>query len=200
MNKTLQICTIAVLLFQCGESWTQIQQPNRFEINMNEGEDYFTTLSAGKNGMVMFRETKELDREKGGYAWEIIKLDTLLNLGHITKLYSRFAYLYSLLLFPLDRKIGGHLYQRKAKEYEIKRIVPVGLTDFTVMNELAIFVGRVNYRPAIVIHDFRTQFTRVLPGIYGNFNEIVEVSPDRFSNTINVIQNNGVLGVCHITA
>jgi len=182
----------------------QIEQPRRYEASIKDGEDYYTLLSANENGLVLFRETKELDRKKG-HLWEMIKLDTALNeewkyLHYINITYQFLGYDYSddyvyLLFKPGEYKVDEwwvlkiNLLTKEATEHNVKRIVPITLRDFSVFENIAIFVGQVNYRPAIIIHDFVNEKTRVLPGIYGNQTEIVDVKTDPITNTINVIIN-----------
>ena len=53
----------------------QVIQPKRVELILTKGDDYYTLVSAEENGIVLFRETENLDKANG-FEWEFIKLDT----------------------------------------------------------------------------------------------------------------------------
>ena len=69
--------TFVVLFLVTLPLLAQVSQPKRVELMLDRGEDYYTLISADKNGMVLFRETERLDRSRG-FEWEFIKLDTTL--------------------------------------------------------------------------------------------------------------------------
>jgi len=182
----------------------QVSQPKRVELMLDRGEDYYTLISADKNGMVLFRETERLDRRRG-FEWEFIKLDTTLTeewrhkrfvdlkdqfLGydyfdnHLYVLFGKGEYTYDeFWLFKLN------LTTREEQEYLIRRIIPIDLADFKVSRDYLIFSGQVNFRPVVLHYNFSSGLIKVLPGIYGQKSELVEVNTEDDLETFNVIMN-----------
>lgn len=187
----------------------QVSQPNRVELMLDKGEDYYTLISAEQNGMVLFRETETLDRTRG-FEWEFLKLDTALNqewrhtrfvslkdqfLGydyfdnHLYVLFGKGEYTYEeYWLLKLN------LTTREEQDYLIRRIIPVELEDFQVSRDYFTLSGQVNFRPVVLHYNFSSGLMKVLPGIYGQKSELVEVNTSDDLETFNVIMNEKGLG------
>ena len=182
----------------------QVSQPKRVELMLQKGEDHYTLISAEENGMVLFRETENLDRSRG-FEWEFLKLDTSLTeewrhtrfvslkdqfLGydyfdnHLYVLFGKGEYSYSeYWLLKLN------LTTREEQDFLIRRIIPIELEDFQVSRDYLIFAGQVNFKPVVLHYNFSSGLTKVLPGIYSQKSELIEVNTKDDLETFNVIMN-----------
>ncbi len=182
----------------------QISQPKRLEWMLDKGEDNYTLVSADENGMVLFREGENLDRERG-FEWQFIKLDTSLT---ETWRHSRFVnvknhflgydyfdnHLYVLFAVGEYRYdeywlLRLNLTTREEQQFSIRRIIPLDLDDFQVSRDYLVFSGQINFRPVVLHYNFSSGLIKVLPGIYGQKSALVEVNTRDDLETFNVIIN-----------
>lgn len=192
---------LAGLSLQATMARAQVKQPKRVELKLEENDGYYTLISAQEQGLVLFNELN--GRRDGNFHLQIMRLDTALNKvwdwtysGPSSMVFTG----YDLDQGKLHLMFGKGYYT--PKEYQIisidleskdtvshvaKRIIPIELTDFIVNGETALFVGMVNFKPAVMHYDFRTAKSTVLPGIYSNQGELVDLSLDKERNLINVI-------------
>ena len=188
-------------------SWSlqsQIDQPLRVEVELKRLDNHYTVTSMEEKGIVLFRELANLS-ERGKKVWEVVKLDTLLQ-NVLTKNYfldfstELVGYEYRAGYFYLLFRMGE--YQKadlkiikismdsgEDEQYDIKQIVPVNLTEFTIIDNAALLGGYVNYRPALIHYGFEEQKIKVLPGIYRNHSELIELNIDEDSNTFTVLMS-----------
>jgi len=185
-----------------------LKQPERTEFFIGDKDLPFGVISAEKNGLILYREANLYTSEARSSLnlIEIYMLDTMLNQKwRITHSFSpghefigydyddgRFFMLFSdgqykssnYVLSTLD------LESRKITEVKISKIVPIELTDFRVMDHVAVFTGNVGFRPAILHYNFNTEQIKVLPWIYNTLqNSIVDVNLNDQFRTITVIMN-----------
>ena len=109
--------------------------------------------------------------------WEIplsIPLDyTLLGWDHFDEqvqlLFSRKQYKKELLsVFKIDLNSGSFTEQK------ISTVFPIEITHFEALNDFILLAGTANHKSVVVTFN-KNNIPRVVPGIYGNENEIVNV-------------------------
>lgn len=182
--------------------WGQVKQPLRVEVELERYEDHYMVMSMQENGIVLFRELQHFD-QRGKRAWEVVKLDTLLQkvftknhiLDYGAELLGyeyRDGYFYLLFRMGEYQKddlkiIKMDMNTSEDQHFDIKQIVPVNLTEFTIIDNAALLGGYVNYRPAMIHYGFEAQKIKVLPGIYRNRSELIELNVDEDSNTFTVL-------------
>ena len=199
---------IKYLVFTCLASLgtlgmlAQVQQPLRVEVELESNDDHYMVMSMEEKGIVLFRELASRP-EPGKRTWEVVRLDTLLQ-AVLTENYAlpyaaellgyeyRDDYFY--LLFRMgeytkdDLKIIKiNMSNGNNQQFDIKQIVPITLTEFTVVGEAALLGGYVNYRPAMIHYSFEQQKIKVLPGIYRNHSELLELDVNEDDNTFVIL-------------
>ncbi|MDN5200803.1 hypothetical protein QQ008_05510 [Fulvivirgaceae bacterium BMA10] len=202
MCKTITLSTFFYFFLFTTQLFGQIHQPERVEIDLEFADEYFFVVSAKKNGLIIFRETRERGPE-GRIAWEFIKYNTSLEEEWKSNVY-----------FEVDYEIRGYeyrdnrlylLFKKGAFEtdglqimvmdladgvnsyFDIDYVFPLNLTEFTVAGNAAILGGYVNYMPAVLLYNFSEKKIKVLPGIYNNRSELVEVNVDEEKDIFSVL-------------
>lgn len=179
--------------------FAQIEQPKRFEAELDHYDDGYEVISGGENGVILYRYLNEYDK-KGGQLWEFISLDTTLNVAWERKLYmekniSFKGYDYSMeSYFFLFQKVGGNSKDLKLMQmtgesgdtlrYTIKNLVPLNLTEFEVTNGAALLGGYYNSEPVVIHYNFQEKKTKVLPGIFGSKTELVQLKVEENAITV----------------
>ncbi|MEQ9443385.1 MAG: hypothetical protein RIG62_30380 [Cyclobacteriaceae bacterium] len=183
-------------------AWAQIVQSERIEIEIDGSSNDFVVVSAEDRGLMLFRETEERQRD-GNKFWEFIYYDT--NLQEKWKRTYALSSLLTLRGYDYDR---GQLcvlfqkgqYQDKAMEminmevasgdtayHTIRRIVPVNLEFFEIIGQTVVLGGNVNYKPVVVHYDMLLRKIKVLPDIYRENGEIIDIIPNKTDNTFDVL-------------
>lgn len=178
------------LILSALTAFPQLEQLQRYEVEMKMGDDPFQVVSAGERGLMLFRDTDEYD--KGGSIWEFIHVDPDLNevfeVAHNIKEeynYSGFAHFDDkfYLLFTNYRYKERNLVMYQVDlnnglivEIKIRNLIPILLTEFEVTDQAALFGGYYNYRPVVVHFDFERERAFVLPGLYNNKSELVQLN------------------------
>jgi hypothetical protein len=180
----------------------QVNQPLRLEVELEREDNHYTVMSMKEKGIVLFRELDYLP-ETRKKAWEVVRLDTLLQ-NVLTKNYYleykaellgyeyRANHLYLLFRMGQYQKddlkiIKINMDTGEDVHFDIKQIVPITLTEFTIIGNAALLGGYVNYRPALIHYSFDRQKIKVLPGIYRNHSELIELNIDEETNTFAVL-------------
>ncbi len=182
----------------------QLLQPKRVELGLEPNESAFTIISAEKDGLILVRETDEFD-DQGRIIWDFIKYDTALHqdwrMTHSVKTNHQFTgydyydghmyFLYSKGQYSTQGYyiLKVNLATQQVTTHDIKRIIPIELTDFQINGGTALFIGEVNYKPAILHYTFATDRGKVLPGIYTNLGELIEAKVDDDTRLLTVIMN-----------
>ncbi len=180
----------------------QISQTKRVELPLEQSANYYYLMSAEERGLLAFRETKE-KTAKGDYVWEFIQFDTSLNeqwkKNYTIDLNQEFVgYDYCQNNFYLLFKRGPYkdpdytvlkfdLNDGDTSMFHIREIIPVELSDFNVVGNAAILSGQINNRAAVIHYDMSDKKIKVLPGLYKNHTEILQVTVDDENNTFNLI-------------
>jgi len=171
----------------------QVHQPDRFEIELTPYEDEYNVLSAEEEGVLVYREMSEF--QSGSQKWKFTMLDTtlteqwekeyFLDRDHIYKGYdydeNNFYFLFritergshDLMLIQMNASTGDTL------NYRIKNLVPLRLEAFEMANGAAIIGGYFNEDPVVMYYGLESKKTKVLPGIYGNKTELVQVKIEK---------------------
>lgn len=183
-------------------AWSQIVQPERIEIEIDKSSNDFVVVSAQDQGLIIFRDTEEKNKE-GNAIWEFHKYDTSLkeewkrlyaldpNLmlrgydydkGQMCILFENGSYRgQDMVMLNMAAESGDTV------QHSIKRIVPVNLNYFEIIGQTVILGGQYNYRPAVVHYDMLTRKIKVLPGIYQNNGELIDIIPNKKDNTFDVL-------------
>ncbi len=180
----------------------QIVQPTRVEIELGEYDDYFQVISAKNEGLVLVRESRESTSPRT-IGWEVKNYDTNLEqkwarIFEIDINYDFKGYEYRpglvYLLFQSNNYQNDKLIvlvisleNAAYDKYEINTVLPISLTEFTVTGNAVLFGGYVNYMPAVIHYDLSSKKVKVLPGIYNNRSELVEIRVDEKTNIFNIL-------------
>lgn len=185
---------ILIPVFSVQQLSAQIHQPERFEVEMNYYDNYYNTISAGKDGIALVRESSERGKGNEGL-YEVIMLDSSLN--------EQWVKTYSV---PYDRFFRGYDYHKGSvillfankynsskndlslmkidaatgamEKFEIALEFMVDLSHFEMVGESAIFAGYVNYKPTVFLYNLREKRIIVLRGFYMDRSEIIQVDVD----------------------
>ena len=180
----------------------QINQPLRLEVELKREDNHYMVMSMKEKGIVLFRELENIP-ETRKKAWEVVKLDSVLQNVLTQNYYLDFqaellGYEYRANHFYLLFRMGEYhkddlkiikinMDTGESVHFDIKQIVPVNLTEFTIIGNAALLGGYVNYRPALIHYSFDTKKIKVLPGIYRNHSELIELNIDETNNTFTVL-------------
>ena len=180
----------------------QIIQPDRVEIELDDYDDYYTVISAREEGLVLVRQV-ENKTEPRKNNWEVLKYNTDLTLSWRRNLLVNINYDFTgyeyrngkvyLLYKPVNYQNDKMILQvlslgtGNMEEAEINYVFPLNLTEFTVSGNAAILGGYVNYMPAVIHYDLSSKKVKVLPGIYNNRSELVDISVDEDTGIFNIL-------------
>ena len=166
----------------------------------NEVQDVHV-IYAAKNGIVLWVNNfnKFGDAQSAG---SLIHLDTALTvywekpflvpLGYtllgwdhsvdqVQLLFSRKQYEKELFsVFKIDLNTGS------SKEQKLSTVFPIEVTHFEALDDFILLGGTTNHKPVVVTFN-KSNNPQVVPGIYGNENEIVNISIDDLSGIFSVI-------------
>lgn len=185
-----------------GNLFGQVEQPHRFEFEINSYDDYFDIINGEEDGLLLIRQVNERNRQ-GDPLFEILKLDTTLSLVWEKKMYiSRYleyrGYDYFKDSFYLLFKnvkgnskdleiIGVDAAKGDTTHYTVINLVPIRLTEFEMTQDAALIGGYFNYNPFVIHYDLRTEKSKVLPGIYQSRSELIQLKVDDVSGTFVVV-------------
>lgn len=192
------------LMFILMSNWVsaQIVQPERIEIEVDQNSNDFVVVSADEQGILLFRDTEERNKQ-GKKLWEFIHYDTSLK----ERWKKLFALDNTLLLRGYDYDRGqlcvlfqNGPYRDKPMEmmsmaiasgdtsfHAIRQIVPVELDFFEIVGQTVVLGGNVNYKPVVVHYDMFNRKIKVLPDIYREDGEIIDIIPNNNDNTFDVL-------------
>lgn len=193
------------LMFLISErSKGQIEQPTRYEVELESEDDFFNVLSVEEYGIVLARKIRDVF-EKGKTPWQFLSLDTALNerwskeilidynyelrgYDHIkNKAYYLFKYPQyrpgSEIILEIDAASG--MYQ----QYDVNMTLNFQLTEFEIIDNSAIIGGYVNMRPTVVQYFFKEGKTKVYPGLYYDKSKLLQVDVNDTRGIITVISS-----------
>ncbi|GAA5038356.1 hypothetical protein GCM10011506_34600 [Marivirga lumbricoides] len=198
----MRISFILLLLFFCFNAYTQITQPLRYEIEIEDFYDPYFIVSAEENGIFIFKEMslKSTGKEK---VWQIIQLDTSLvevNMQEviIDSKFSFRGYDYQngkfVMLFQEGEEYAEDLLfitfsvdQLVFKTYLYENLVPINLTEFEMKNDAVIFGGNANTRAVLMMYNFSAERGVVLPGFYNDRSSLLQIVTKSDDNLVRII-------------
>ncbi|MBK6265393.1 hypothetical protein JKA74_10125 [Marivirga sp. S37H4] len=170
--------------------FSQITQPLRYEIEIDDFYDPYFIVSAEEKGIFIFKEMPKESTFKEN-VWEIIRLDTLLQEVDrqeiiIDKKFNFKGYDYQkgrfVMLFQEGRDYAEDLLfiSFMADEFHIQtyiydNLVPINLTEFEMKNDAVVFGGNVNTRAALMMYNFTAERGVVLPGFYNDRSSLLQI-------------------------
>jgi len=178
-----------------------IEQPNRieFDIKNSNYEDY-VLYSCEEEGLAIYHQSEF--KNKDGYLWEFMRLDTALSLVWRKELYLSFAN----RILGYDYSPGFMYYLMREKPYkqeelqvmrmnletgdttmfQINTVFAVNLTNFEVVGSTILLGGYTNYRPVVIRYSLFDQKAQVVPGFYADYSEILRLETDDRLRTFTV--------------
>ncbi len=194
----------SLLLLYSVESMGQIEQPKRYEVELESEDDFFNVLSIEEFGIVLSRKMHDVF-EKGKSPWQFLALDTALYERWSTEIYIDFNYemrgydhirnkAYYLFQYPQYRPGSDIIIEIDAttgmyQQYEVTMTLNFQLTEFEIVNNSAIFGGYVNMRPTVVQYFFKEGKTKVYPGLYYDKSRLLQVDVNDDREIITVISS-----------
>jgi len=194
-----------LILFLClvlKESMGQIEQPTRYEIELEFGDDFFDVLSVEEFGIILTRKISDV-YEKGKSPWQFMLLDTTLFERWRNDIFLDYNYelrgydhkgdkAYYLFQYRQDRSGNDVLLEINLvtgiyQQYDVNRTFNYQLTEFEVINNSAIFGGYVNMRPTVVQYFFKEGQTKVFPGFYFDRSKLLQIDVNDDIGIITVI-------------
>ncbi len=180
----------------------QVEQPLRYEVELEWGEEYYNVIPAAGYGVALIRRNDE-KYEKGKTAWEIVMLDTTLTKRWTEDIYIDYEYdligydnirnrLFFLFQFDPNRASEDIIVEidipsARYNTYEIKRTFNLQLTEFEIVNNSAILGGYVNTRPTVMQYFFREGTTKVLPGFYFDRSRLLDLEVNDTTGIFTII-------------
>lgn len=178
-----------------------IDQPNRveFDITNSSYEDY-VVYSCEEEGLSIYHQTEH--KNKDGYLYEFMRMDTTLNLVYRREFYLPFAsriigydyspgFMYYLLREKPYRQeellvIRMDLVKGDTSRFSINTVFPVNLTQFEVVGSTILLGGYANYKPVIIRYNLFDQRPQVVPGFYADYSELLRLETDDRLRTFTV--------------
>ncbi len=195
----MRILTFIYFLFFSLNLLGQVNQTQRFELKKKNNDDFFTVLPAGKDGVIIFRDTNDY---KKGDVWQIVVLDTLLNESWDTEVLIDSKYVFKgydltnskLHLLFRDgeyEKRDYHLISVNIKDGEIERFdikneVPLELSHITMLPDRLVLAGYVNFSPTLVSYKLGEESFEIIPGFFKDRSNVVDLR-DNGNSTFNTV-------------
>jgi len=202
LQKISWLTLLCVSLNLAPGLYAQVEQPSRYEVEVDWEDEYFNIISAEENGLFLIRKNNE-KINRSDMAWEIMVLDTLLQekwkklifinwnyemLGHdyykdkVFILYTMpESYKDDHIILEFDMITG--LYQT----YSVKRSLDIYFTEFEILGNSAIFGGYFNNKPTILQYFFKEGKTLALPGFYEERSRLIDVHVNDQSDVLTVL-------------
>lgn len=202
--RSIFIALLWVGVLICG--WSQELKQVRFEKEQRDRDEYFSIIPLKESGLALVR--KGNDFENGKQQWELIVLDTALNISHSLTLYVDARYpmigyeyvggssFYLLFREGEHNRTGMELVEinllagHEVGRYSIKPEVDFKITQFIQAGENMVFGGYIATEPAILVFEKQSRQIRVLPGLFKKNNEIIDLRTN-VNNTFNVVVFDG---------
>ncbi len=191
--------TLLVVLFAL-PGYAQLEQPARFEKIQKSSDDDFTVVSLKEDGIALFRET---DKYKDGkHSWQVLLLDTALNLKVDTLLsvdreYSVIGYEHSSTGLTLLFQMGDFTKKKlilctlnfqnfEITQTDIKTELDIRLTHFNCIGTNVLLGGYISNEPAIVLYEANNASVQIVPGFLQRNTELLDVRVNE-NNTFNAV-------------
>jgi len=172
---------------------SRINQSQRFEIEVGLYDKPYDVINGHEHGVLLVRDTGERDR-KGNPKFEMISLDTGLYVRWKKEYYINRWWVYRgydyhngafYLLFKYSKGnsrdlkvLELNLINGDTTHHTIKNLIPIQLTEFEMTPGAALLGGYFSNNPFVIHYNLETHKSIVLPGIYQNKTELVQILVD----------------------
>ncbi len=178
----------------------QVQTLERYEIDHKYTDASYTVVSGRLDGLMVFRENG--DYEKSKLIWEVIILDTALQVKYEHKIPLKSDF--QLLGYEINDGFGYLLFrdgidprndltlieisfsEDAVQELSIKNEIEIELSHFVVAHRNVILGGVVNSRPTLIHYSVNEKKVQVMPGLYRKETEIADIQSN-INGTFNVV-------------
>ena len=197
----VKITVLFLLITLYNNSFSQLIQPNRFEIPLGDNEEPYNVLKGDKEQLLLFRRIFNIDT-KEGQLWEVLQLDTMFQMMWkqtyvIDNKFTFVKYHYhkeqlhllftnssgnktDLELITVNTAVG------KGVHHHIENFIPFNLTEFKSSKYGVLIGGYYNYRPLVLYYNFESKKTKVLPGFYHEKSELIQLKVNE-DETVDII-------------
>jgi hypothetical protein len=169
---------------------SRIEQSLRFEVEVGMFDMPFDIINGEDDGVMLVRNTDERDK-KGNPQYQLISLDTGLQVRWRRDLFINKWWVYRgydymdgafYLLFKHEKGnsrdlkiLSLNLADGDTAHHTIKNLVPLQLTEFEMTPGGALLGGYFSENPVVIHYNMETDRTIVLPGIYQNKTELIQL-------------------------
>ena len=180
----------------------QLKQPARLELELKREDEEFSVIPAGTDGVFLHQKNMR-ESSFNKHVYDLYLYDTTLTERWKSRLelspqatYRGWEYrkgkLYMLFTEPKSRSLEYLLYTIDTETsfmrgYKIQSDIQIDLTEFTALEDLVLLGGYVNYRPAVLAYDLQSERLKVLPGLYMNHSELLELKVSTEQKTFTVL-------------
>lgn len=187
-SSLLFLLLLVVGLASFQNSSAQVTQPARIEFPIDEDKNLsYDIFPIGEDGLML---TRQIELAQGGMLWEMMKVDTALNLVWRKEYILRASYqlldydYYGKDLYMLfsnfstgDRNLELVIFRPNgsALRSTIKNYIPFNFFDFKVTKKSLLIGGYFNYRPLVINYGFEEKIPRVLPGLFNDRAQLIEM-------------------------
>ncbi|HAA11481.1 MAG TPA: hypothetical protein DCE41_07190 [Cytophagales bacterium] len=197
---TVQNFLIGVFLLVGNALTAQPLQPERLEIELGKLENPYQVESLNEHGVMLYRMVEQLGIGPD-QMYEFVRYDTAFNevwrqtygvsrrfnlIGwdfhrdSIYWLFDQYSPTANYLLVKMGLNVGDTTMK------EVRKVVPLRLTEFESVGDALIFGGYVNGRSTVLLHNRFDGKTRVLPNFYEEQSELMELSVNDQDDTFDV--------------
>lgn len=193
---------LILLLAAAGPLKAQLVQPARLEIPLEDGERYYSAVSAEEKGLILYR-LNEKESKGTKEVFDVLFYDRNLEERWTTKIevedahFTGYEYKNGKMFFLFQEKrhktdnfkiISLDVETSLSASYTIDNSIPIELTEFTTVDNVMLLGGYTNFRPTVVYFDLDTEKYRVVPGLYSNKSELLEIKTNENNKTFTVLQ------------
>ncbi len=179
----------------------QITQTERIELPFKYSDENYLMATAGDQGMILFRESKEKVSKKE--VWEVLILDTSLKeklniTVEVAYKYSILGYEYNdgyfYLLFRNDNSSKSDMCLVKVsvedgsiEDYKMKNELVIDASHLLISESSIVLGGYINYRPTFVVFDYLNDKVQVVPSFFNSKSEVLDFNYDKKHDSYNVL-------------
>lgn len=187
LRSNSRVLTLFVVVVFCATGYAQVEQTERYESYLNELDEGYDVVPAGKLGLYTYRHRLL----NGEYVLEMSMLDTALHPkwhGYIPIQKRRIVVQHQvqdstlyLMLRYRDLVVNDfQLLEIRPSNgsfilYNIKNFIPLRLTEFHVTSQAALIGGYFNLIPVLIYFDLKTQQSKIVPGMFNDPGELTQV-------------------------
>ncbi|MFC2124556.1 hypothetical protein ACFLU5_07070 [Bacteroidota bacterium] len=193
---------LTILLLGCFKIYGQVKLDGILDLPIGQVERIFHIITADKNGLILYRETTELE-ETTVRTWEILLLNTELEVQWSTSLKSEYSFqlnsicadeisFYLLFKNQSSSKKEIKIYQIdfSSKNFvviPVKTFVPKKINYFKVVSNTIVLGGSEKGKPAIVFYPKLSDRPVILQGIFGKKGKVLDIFHDSENNICTIL-------------